>query len=179
MPTKRKLSPAAKRVLIAKDVITLLRGPNPKLVAETGHIFNFSTSDALENPDEKDAQKFFKGAKQCVVCAKGAILVASILRFDHVKMAKLTDGCDDTYYIYESDYLSKLGSLNGVFRPRMLAEIEWLFEDDEVDDCCGYFTCDEGHRLAHKCAMLPADEKPRLIAIMRLLVENKGEKVWL
>ena len=75
------------RVAIAKDVIKAL--DTKRLVASSGAYLEFVGINAFfEENMESDARDALKD-RQCEVCAKGALLVAAIDRFDECKLSDI------------------------------------------------------------------------------------------
>jgi hypothetical protein len=89
-PKAAKLTPAQKRVLIAKDVIAQLRAKTLKaergtyvaIIPKQGKYENvFKTSD-VGNVDVSDVLK--KRVKRCNVCAVGSVFIAHAIRFNRL-----------------------------------------------------------------------------------------------
>lgn len=150
---KSKLSKSARnRILLAKDVIAQLECG--KLVAESGtyvlvnlkaeYLQLFTQSDFESGHDVRDVLKL--KAKSCKVCAKGAVLIATIMRFDEMPI----NGCRLEYMARSTQYESH-------FTAETMESIELCFE------------------FSTKWHSAFPEPRDRLIAIMRNVIRNKGE----
>lgn len=80
-PTKR-LTITEKRVVVAKDALKQLKAE--RFVAQIGHYLGMDITQALEEVEDRtcQAQPYLKDAKVCTVCAKGALLLSAIRKFN-------------------------------------------------------------------------------------------------
>lgn len=111
------------RVLIAKDVIKQLRAG--KFVASPGTYFDPSSSAEFRRVcDITDAQEAVRALKRCDVCARGAVLIAAVDRYN-----KLEGGYDALWSAAASgSHDGDREYINRFFAPRMLANMEAAFE---------------------------------------------------
>lgn len=180
----KPLSDAQKRVAIAKDVIAQLEAK--KISAATGHfvqgtIFAFirrKLFNSQQSPEENDVAHnrsiqpyLVEGLEQnqtCSVCAKGAIFIAHIQRFNQISYDQCS-GTDER----------NVARLLPYFPSQFLSEIETLFEGvDYPWNILGRSQFDfllEYHH-EHLADLSPDD---RIIHIMKLIITNKGKKVLL
>lgn len=164
---KPKLSKEARdRVLVAKDVIAQLK--TGKLIATTGKLVEVATkrgvelfreSDVANGLDVRDVLE--KRAKSCTVCAKGAILIATIMRFDRLPISPGMEA-------YGLDSMARGTSYKSVFSSGAMENIEDAFEGFAV---WGWGI--DGTPWPRKYP----DPRDRLIAIMENVVRNKGRFV--
>ena len=198
MKQAKKQSKAEQRVTLARDVIRQIQG---WLEVEagayiTGDLFYTITDQVeLENGGKQDARKVLKKLRRegepCTVCAKGALLIAHVLRNDKMKLErfqKLADGLLACSSPGSGTYPRGIA-----FTAKQLDEIEGLFEGGIVgEETKRFFTSEEEQAVKDwygyqdPCTpwsgfLIPRIESDheRLIAIMRLVIKNKGKKILL
>ena len=151
---KIKRGNAAQRIQIAKDVITWVKAGKVRVSASTGYVSrplgNDTWFDGTAEPvDAREALCAVEGA--CTVCARGALLLAMVDRFDVLKIGALSDLGDEAGYT-DGGYLDRLFS-------RDKEEIEAAFE---------------GFASNTKWVEAIPNASDRIIAIMRNIIRNKG-----
>jgi hypothetical protein len=166
-----KIPKAEARVLIAKDVIKQLKAKKLRALSGTyvrvrqnrgGKLFR--DQDVEDGLDVRDVLR--QRAKQCDVCAKGAILIATIMKFDNMPVMP---------EFLSSDAFDVLGMVacgnryDGFFSQGQLDQIERAFENPELDDCVTL------NPLMVKYPRGKRDgDHNRLIAIMENIIDNGG-----
>lgn len=123
----KKLTPAERRVLVAKDVLAALKAG--RLSAQRGTYLSIDKWDEYGNsaacePYRKsvDARSEFAKFDQCGVCARGACVIAAIERFDRVSVGGMGR------YSTLSDLASDSKIIGDVFPVSMMLSMESLFE---------------------------------------------------
>lgn len=162
---------AGKRILIAKDVISLIKSKKIKAISQI--FYEANPIDVLEG---EGFQKAFIDKKilNCQCCAQGAMMVSCTLFNNNytVEESETFNGdFNDLGFKIKDDFKLKNG-LNKYFSKTQLALIEQAFENRK-----GAFT-----RCSPKQAMIinkfydknPNDKK-RLLAIMKNIIDNKGK----
>jgi hypothetical protein len=175
------MSKADARVAIAKDVIAQLR--RGKLNANVGIYVDvqtkgqcdlFEDTDVEKNLDLRDVLK--KRMASCKVCAKGAIFISTVMRFDNLPVAKaLPIDTDDA----EDERLAEMasdGDYRGFFTPKQLDLIEYAFECGMVGSPrdCPKKDAQGVHALASKFPRYSGTGKERLVAMMKNIIDNAG-----
>ena len=156
---KKGTTPARERVLIAKDIIKQLQAERlvgmsgiyvRELKGKRGKEINYE-NELRATTENMDAQKLVRNVR-CGVCAKGAIVIGMVDRFDQLKFSPgsiVTDHLESIARSGDRAYVTQL------FHPSMLNRMEDAFEDD------------------WKSAY--GDDTDRLDAIMRNIIAGKGE----
>ncbi len=162
------------RLQVAADVIGYIC--SGALVPMYGKIFDENITDAANSP-EASAKEFLEKQIQnvsCEVCAKGAIFVGHILRFNKMtnsEMIKL--------------HRPLRSPAVGDFSAKMLAEIETLYEaqvaDWNIANDRGELSGDEFQLLLEYRENHFGDlsQEKRLLHILGLLIQNGGDKIVL
>jgi hypothetical protein len=118
------MSPREKRVAIMKDVIKQVKSKD--LIAKTGQYVNkISSSFMWGNTDDKQINEILIEKKiQCEVCARGAIFIAGLKRFNNLKVGDIKGRQFnwDVREEYESNFFEK----------QQLSLIERVFEREAV-----------------------------------------------
>lgn len=167
-------SPAQKRVLVAKDVIKLIK--LRKVQPSTGDFLSewspVGYEDLARNHPRDLRELILEGKLEtCTVCALGGLMVGCTLYNDKVKyhewgFTKIGD--------WIADDKPMPNGLNEIFSREQLILIEQAFERGD-----GYFKADkenlEGTAAAVRFGIRHGDPDSRLLAIMRNIVKNKGE----
>jgi hypothetical protein len=166
------------RVLIAQDVIQQLE--MKKLVALSGtycKVFKKSTrslfteSDIEQNRDVRDV--LLERAAYCQVCAKGAILIATILRFDQMPVRETFPGSDGSGYDWNLNYVADDGDYKGYFSRDQLRMIEIAFEG-WYDKIIGKDRAGVEVLIGRFPRRVGSGDHDRLIAIMQNIIDNGG-----
>lgn len=136
----------AQRVEVAKDVIALCRSRQRKIKIDTGAYFDTDYDKEASLLRER-GQLTAKRLPPCTVCARGALFVASVDRYDRCELSP-------------GDYLSSL--------VQDRSEDDWGSKQTKLIESAfeGWLGGDE---------LLPRAPKERLIAIMENIVANNGE----
>ncbi len=170
-----------KRVAVLKDAIAQIKLKAYNVRSGTGYINQDSgdldtrinalvdVCDILEDKDASKVQlnkyfdKLINKKKPCQVCAKGAMLLSQINKFNHLSLDQAKDG-----------QLDSLAGGNGTYE---------LFGQENADLMEQYFEGDisegdeeyeeEGDKNAKKWLAYRSDDK-RLIAIFENAISNKG-----
>lgn len=176
-----KLTPAQRRVVIAKDVIAALDAK--KINAQPGIYCEIDL--AFEEVVGKDLRSKIPDAKQCNVCALGAIFVAKVARFNDFNVGKENYGSfvgDDTE-IVDVGGGDIRSNLSEYFDDIQLGLIESAFE--KITDFAysafydrsksGRVTPEE-NRLCDRAACFSRSNNPefRMRKIMQNIIDNHG-----
>lgn len=171
-----------KRVRIASDAIAQIKAK--KIIpAHNGYC---STSTDILHPEDTQLSEAIKtGDATCRVCALGSLLIADVIKNNHLK-------------IYEADdyYFDEINTrLANIFDTKTLMILEYLYEYtavgrladilDEIGDCNYYkdrfqfdsieFSTKEIDLYNYYSEKLPKDSKDRLLTLLRNIVRNDGE----
>jgi hypothetical protein len=155
------------RVQIARDVLKHLNTRGVKV--KTGQYVDGPVYEAMYERScdlelDQDAQKLLRKVKPCTICAKGAILIAHVLRNDKMNALSFQNWADGDL---------KDGDPTGAFPSNMWRAIETLFErDDDV----GLRSVAEYRLIDWAAAHLPSNDKKRLRAIMNRIIKTKGNE---
>ena len=162
---------AGKRVLIAKDVIKLLKAD--KLTAATGVFIGLddqhsTVHEELEATGLREA--FLANEVQCEACGLGALMLSCTLYNNRCTCGDtILKGASIGHWI-DRNYPIKNG-LNKIFSRDQLKLIEQTFEGG-----LGYFNIDNDYiENARRFYYNHPRHKDRLLAIMQNIVQNKGE----
>jgi hypothetical protein len=179
--SEASLTVEQKRVLLAKDVLEQMEnGLTRPIKHKTLDIKFFQLH--LEKSDE-NAQKFTKEQK-CDVCAKGSLLMAYVRRFNSFTFSQLYTTVTSRWNDVDRVEKSALGD---IFPPRMLVELEVLFECSIFTVTGKYIDSNEENYLIDFANNIPIDGLPlndskiedRLRKLMNLLIQNEGRKLVL
>lgn len=166
------MTPAQKRraVLIADDVLKWMR--TKRIKVETDTYFRFD--EIHENLDGQSLQEHLTTLvtrrKPCAVCALGACFIASVDRFNQVKVDSELFGLFNPQmkFALVSDHLSE------TFSTRQRDLIEAAFEQQSVLGFVGIRTPNAYERSAVRFGKRRTDSRARLRAIMRNIIANRG-----
>jgi hypothetical protein len=156
MEKKNKLfdsmTPAQRRVAIAKDALSIIRLKNIKV--KQGFYLESKFLDNMCRKDDTavcDIDSMLKS--NCKVCARGALLLSSVKIFNSASYGDLSTcgSNNDDNVAFES------------FSKEQLLLIEWVFEG-------WYHKDDRIHKWKEKYPV-PHD---RLVAILKNIIRNKG-----
>lgn len=167
-----KLSPARKRVAIARDALAQL---GARLRASQGvYVKTEVLADAnREGKFNTQLQKLFKKVEECTVSAKGALFVCQLDRTNRLKLSEVK------IYTHASDQLQGgdvTNYLERLFTPRQLELIESAFEcrdmrdDDSEEDDEIWVAVEFGELFVDEFN----DDELRLRAILENIVANRG-----
>ena len=172
------LSPTKRRIAIAEDVIAGLRAR--RLEATPG---TYVSGNVMIQPDGKD-QNFGDGIKSCElqevlatqmksceVCAKGAMFIAAVEKFDKVKLVDIHVGDNPLGRFSDDD--SICDHLENYFSRAQLDLIEAAFEGDTMDIEVETEEC----QIAMAYQYRYPDHADRMTAIMKNIVMNNGKFV--
>lgn len=179
------LESAERRKLLAQDVLAAL--DSKRMLVRNGSSNNPHVSPYVKiglrslfkkNPD-MDAREAF--AKRCTVCAKGALFVAAIDRFDKVKLSEVYDGEPiEIDYNRWAPHCSAFDWMSTIFSRKDLATIETAFEGMTN---CGNDTqwlLKEHSELSHLAVAFYHkfnSPRKRMQAIMQNIAENGAFKL--
>lgn len=193
------LKTAANRVKVAKDVLAQI---NSKMLRPE-HQTYVSLNKTIEvtddnNMGDKQLCNVLDGMK-CSVCARGAMFVAAVKRFNDYKINDLT---------YSVDYREELSSVDSedisdyeeqFFEYHQIALIEGVFEGEEIGKAQDFYETvsalidkdeyqytifktileesewDHNELLSITHNYLGKSAKSRMIAIMENIIANKGD----
>lgn len=164
-----QMTKAEKRVQIAKDVLLQLK--KRRFKAESGTYFRTKKGAPLDQ--DVELQAVFKKVKHCDVCALGSMFVASVDRFDKLKVRDFVRPAD--YIISEP---ARWGSgreirthLLGFFSASQIDKIESAFEKSFMDETNGrHDTLENSVKFGERYS----EDKARMIGIMENIIANKG-----
>jgi hypothetical protein len=166
-----KISRAEARVLLAQDVIAQLEAKTLvpahiycRVITKKPAMDVFTPEDVEYGLDVRDVLK--KRAKRCEVCAKGAILIATIMKFDnmpvqdwHLRLNPLSSMASDNDY---DSYFS---------RPQMeLIESAYegtFYNADDAREC-------DAIAMLEDHFPLKAMDRERMVVIMENIIANAG-----
>lgn len=180
----KSMSATQKRVAIAEDVIAALQAKRYKATSGTyveskttakGFIEKSCGSNDVELKDV-----LAKNMKSCEVCAKGAMFVASVERFNNLKVS-VSDPTDNVFEKLNGDY-EVCDHLSNYFDEEQLAMIEAAFEGGEFADEVYIDDEDDKSRnnkrwTIYGYSILYPNATDRMIAIMENIIRNKGKFV--
>lgn len=153
------MTKAEKRVAVAKDVIAQLnRG---KLTATTGLYFKAKSCNK-DFTGEVELQKVLKHIPKCEVCAKGALFVGMINKYNDFKLNLKYDYGNDEINDEVNDSLYP--KLKTLFSGKQLRLIEAYFEG------WNKFDIENTHNFYEK----NPNAKKRMILIMENIIKNNG-----
>jgi hypothetical protein len=182
----KKLSPAQKRVAIAKDVLIQLQ--LKKYMATAGTYFS---TDALPLDKTNSLQHSFNKMESCDVCALGACFVSGVRLADKIKVDAIIDEgtiIEDGETEVSSDYISASAStmheyLDGIFDEQQLALIECAFEGSDIQGVDNWSDRERAIAFGEQIRMQCEEDdnceygkRDRLILtkIMKNIVKNNG-----
>jgi hypothetical protein len=171
--TLSKMTKAEARVAIAKDALAQLRAN--KYLAEEGAYVSFTNSLPINEDDEKsmDQQlcKLLPKAGSCTVCARGALFLSTIRKFNHFTVADLLEnGGDATCAIH--DTLRPVE--DRYFTNHQLALIEHAFEGQEIGNITFSLCSEEMENCELFFKHYDCDDDLRLENILKNIIRNKG-----
>lgn len=165
---KKSLTKAQTRVQIAKDVIAQLKA---KRLKARHSVYVDLVGAPFVYCGDGDAQRLVRSVKACAVCAKGALLVATIDRFNE---------CEATDELALAD-LARADKERGdpqymanYFPPSMLHEIEMVFDGGRRDTSTTKKPTAEENVLIRRWRKAHRDATSLLDALMRNIIANKG-----
>lgn len=169
----KQASPNEKRVLIAKDVINLIK--SKKITPTSGEwVFPYYT-DYYKVKNKSFQKTFLAGnVQECECCALGSMMVSCTLFKNKVKVKELDNGLLD-YPTIQNDRSEDIMGFRGIFSHDQCMLIEIAFEQGD-----GYFITLESddpndiNSRAIKFGKKYRSNKSRLLAIMKNIVKNKG-----
>jgi hypothetical protein len=173
---KVRLTKAEQRVQIAKDALKWIKKPNVKVKDKSSYFKINKGQEHLEIGT--DLNQHLKKI-HCTVCAKGALFLSHVDRFDNCKIQPFVKGSSipDTDF---DDERSIKHRLSKHFSASQLDMIECAFEREIIYDSTRKLTNEPGQKenIAKACITFGKHHrKPvdRLEAILKNIVKNKGE----
>lgn len=174
-------SPAEKRILIAKDVITQIK--NKTYIANEGtwvaiNSIDYPEFNKIEKLDEQEQLCNLISPKvNCNVCGIGAAICSAIRFKNHLKVEDYLEGNLDFNDIYDGLTKDKLG-IKRIFSQQQLKLIEIAFEGEDgffkADDWLGDFKKGTLEYKAQKFGKRFKNPNNRIIAIFQNIVDYKG-----
>jgi len=165
MKTKRLTKPE-KRVLIAKDVIKLIKAK--KIAIKTGNYFQ---TGSINPHAHEQLNKVLPKIKNCEVCALGGLFYSYVSKYNNYEI-----GGGGLIHMNNKDNEMR-DLLNDIFSKKQLNLIECAFEEDDVNSHCMWSLCSdeiiiraEAYRSNHDLY----DDDKALIHIMKNIISNKG-----
>lgn len=180
----KKLSPAQKRVHIAKDVIAQLKSKKYKARAGDYLKINLTKETLPQSESEQLICSLSDKNVTCECCARSAIFASAVRNFNSVKISDVdtsSDGLSNIHYNeeiilegYETERVEK-----EYFSPNQLVLIESCFEQNvlnnfNVKETDSFF--EDVCAAAEYGNSFKSPEK-RMIEIMNNIIENDGEFV--
>ena len=167
MKTKQLTKPE-KRVLIAKDVIKLIKAK--KIVIQGGRYFQVGSRGRYIGKQLKD---ILPKIPKCQVCALGGLFYSYVSKYNNYEI-------DDEGLININEKDDEMrGLLNDIFSKNQLYLIECAFEQSDIEANCRWkysfdtITRAEEYRDKHNLSGYKDDDKA-LIHIMKNIISNKG-----
>ena len=168
MKTKRLTNPE-KRVLIAKDVIKLIKAD--KIIIKRGRYFYTGLTPTYKGKQLKD---ILPKIKKCEVCALGGLFYSYVSKYNNYEI-----NYDGLRYIDEMDDEMR-DLLKDIFSVKQLRLIECAFEMIDVENACkseGYswktIQRAKDYREYYDL-QFKKDDDQALIHIMKNIISNKG-----
>lgn len=165
---KPELTIGEKPVQLAKDIVLQLI--NRRYDAARGVVCTAMEGDYQNK--EKNAQKALAKVKACSVCAKGALFIAYIERWNKVtttELVKYSSSCSRP--ITTKGFIDVIGET-------LQAEIETLFERRSFEWNVNLLGEDRVNKLvSFSKESLPEDTNERLLILMFRLIANHGSGV--
>lgn len=154
----KKLTKKQMRVVIAKDALTQLRAE--KYAATKGIYIDDNLLSSLRDTYNKEgnicAQSSLSSLKKCKVCAKGAIYLSTVRKFNDVKLERF---CNDS-----------TNKANEIFGETLLNKVERAFEKWTDMDKRYIETNSNLNKFINKYP----DRNIRLEKILLNIIRNKG-----
>lgn len=149
------MSPAERRVAIAKDVIVQLK--SEQLLAAT-HEYVVPSLSKFWKPDPQQQLCDVYNQTVCRVCARGALLVAAVKRFNNITVGQFGE---PTVYAFTPEAFRN--HERQFFDDNQIIEIETAFE-----------RCGRGSLSAVLFGDKYEDTTERMLAIMENIIRNNG-----
>lgn len=188
---KKKLTAIeSKRVAVLKDAIAQIKAEKYKVRAHTGYVGREENPfDDFDLRAAVDACELFTGKKAkdiefnkyldriitpknpCQICAKGAMLISSIRKFNNFSLEKAAST--------DLNDLASYGGTYAIFGRANADKMETYFEqnDDALDEHGNIYNCydiDHNPDDFKKWSDDYKDDEDRLIAIFQNAIRNKG-----
>lgn len=165
-----KMTPAQKRVAIAKDVIAQLNSSDQKrkINVTCGTYFKIDYTNRKVVAGEELQNLLAEPETQCSVCAKGAIFAVKVLNYNDYKLTE-----SDVSWGLELDEEDMVENLKGIFTQLQLNLIENAFEQEVLNGFTYDLNFPKHIRAATMYHNVP-DPKDRLRLIMHNIIENQG-----
>lgn len=160
---------------IARDVIKYL--DSEKIIAESGIYFCINDknliSDMAQNPETEFNQDLPK-AKECEVCAIGALFYSTVLEKDQLNNKTALGGHWPDQTVLSIGSMFMFDYLKDYFTFRELAVIEAAFECALVQN--GEIKIDDEIRAAISFGLSFEEDRDRMRAIMENIIEHREFK---
>lgn len=157
-----KMTPAQKRVQIAKDVIAQLDAK--KIVAEYGSWLSPDGQQWFRAEADQQVRDFIGSTTSCEACALGSIFMCAVTRADELKVADLAETGDP-------DNSGK----TGVSEEDVFGYLERFFDHDRLQEIETAFEGGRGVTMHSKAARdwrLTLGDIPEPATVMRAIMAN-------
>ena len=164
------LTPAQRRVEIAKDVIASIQAGR----ITTGHTY-FGLNEevkvgkldthkeiGIEEPLSSRAAREVQ--KNCRVCAMGALMVSRVCKFNKLSLEDLG----------QNEYGSTVEALKGAFTDNQLRRIEAAYELDSSYEFMDEYAFGMDHVGDYEAMNYQEQDENRMLAIMQNIVDHGG-----
>lgn len=168
---KTKMTNTEKRVLIAKDVIKLIKAK--KIVVESGKYFKLNSRYEYVG---KQLNKVLPKIKKCEVCALGGLFYSYVMKYNNYEIDE--NGINYIGKICNSGYEMR-DLLKSIFSEKQLYLIECAFEESDINENCesaeySYETIERAVEYKEKHELDDDSYDKLLIHIMKNIIKNKG-----
>jgi hypothetical protein len=168
---------AKKRVLLAKDVLSLLQ--EGKIIAQQDKYFESKHIDLSTVSSEESFQKLLQEDKEpCEVCAVGSLLVCAVKRYNKAKIKDIrftSHRDDDDNSLGSNDALCFMKILERYFSREQIVLIKSAFEKTSRGiDSCFHGNLQPDDLLIAQEKYKDMDSEQTMIAIMQNIIDNNG-----
>lgn len=164
----KKLSPAQRRVEVAKDALLHVQKGFWKPKSETGYV---SLAKSLEI--DKSACSWYPGQTECTVCARGALFLGALNKFNNWNPKDCID--TDCYGRLKHIDDCEFGDVEDrLWSSKQIAEIELIFELSNIGAAEYYNWAENTDLIINQWEKQYPKDKDRLIAILKNIIRNKG-----
>lgn len=157
---KKKLTKSEKRVLVAKDALKQIRAekymPTMEILFDSPPLTSLDRRILISSP-ESQLQPLLKDQPPCEVCARGALLLSTVRKFNDYTTHELVFHKDE--------------NIRDLFGSDRIDQIEAAFE-------CWRWTSGVPHTNSAKACRFGegySDPTERLVAILKNIIKNNGK----
>lgn len=164
----KKLSPAERRVEVAKDALLYVKKGFWTPQTAKGYV-NLNKPILIKD----DTCSWSPGKIDCTVCARGALFLGALNKFNNWDPREYNDieYGEDLYEISSEEFGHVEEKL---WSTRQVAEIEFVFESDDLGAAENWIWTDDNWDLVRQWKRQYKQPKARLIAILKNIIRNKG-----